>query len=111
MDSNGIEPAGHLHIAQAHEIHRPVRAVRIEPVAAFPLPSSSSASARLEPSVRRDAAPKVWRMVAGRVAGSIDFSADAPRPTGPAIPMYRHPADRNVAATGVGLGRLIDLDA
>ena len=109
MDSSGIEPAGHLRLAQAHEIHRPVRAVRIEPVAAFPLPSRSPVE--LEPLARRGAAPKVQRVVAGRVPGSIDFSADAPRPRGPAIPMYRHPADRNVAATGVGLGRLIDLDA
>ncbi|MCH8270855.1 MAG: hypothetical protein IH985_06550 [Planctomycetes bacterium] len=90
MDSNGIEPVGRLRLAQAYEIRRPVQ---------------------VEPLARRGAAPKVQRVVAGRVPGSIDFSADATRPTGPAIPMYRHPADRNVAATRVGLGRLIDLDA
>ena len=106
MDSNGIEPVGHLRLAQAHEVHRPVR---VEQAAAFPLRSISPA--RPETPVRRGAAPKVQRVVAGRVPGSIDFSANTPRPRGPAIPMYRHPADRNVAATRVRLGRLIDLDA
>ena len=51
------------------------------------------------------------RLVAAVVPGGIDFDAPAgPRPTGGAsIPMYRHPADRNAAATGVDAGRVIDV--
>lgn len=50
------------------------------------------------------------RLVAGVVPGRVDFSGDTPQPSGSeALPMYRRPADRNAAATGVQAGRLIDV--
>jgi hypothetical protein len=51
-------------------------------------------------------------MVAASVPGSVDFTADsmAPAPSS-ALPMYRHPADRNAAATAVNAGRVLDLEA
>lgn len=52
----------------------------------------------------------VRRLVAGTVPGKVDFSGDVPRQTGPAIAMYRHPAEKNAAATSVNAGRLIDLN-
>jgi len=61
--------------------------------------------------------PGTARLVAARVPGAIDFTETGdPEPArgrGPAAPLslYRHPADRNAAATGVDLGRAIDLDA
>ena len=53
----------------------------------------------------------VQRLVAGAVPGRIDFSGAEPRPApDAALPMYRHPADRNAAATGVLLaGRSLDV--
>lgn len=52
------------------------------------------------------------RLVAGQV-NPIDLARDvvqiAGRPTDGALPMYRHPADRNQAATGVALGRALDI--
>jgi hypothetical protein len=47
-------------------------------------------------------------LAAARVPGSINFEAGAPAIARGAMPIYTHPADRNVAATGVQAGRLID---
>ena len=58
---------------------------------------------------RAAAKPNVARLLAGLVPGGIDFSGDKPRPTADAIPMYRHPADKNAAATGVHAGRVLDV--
>lgn len=63
------------------------------------------------------------RLVAGVVPGGVSFaaSAGASGPTGaatasalpstpqPTLPLYRHPADKNTAATGVQAGRVIDV--
>ncbi len=64
----------------------------------------------------REAAPRVpsaaiSRVVAARVPGGIDFSTDTPTPTASAMPFYRHPADKNAAATAVSAGRVIDTTA
>lgn len=52
------------------------------------------------------------RLVAAQV-GPIDLARDVAavqgRPTDGLLPMYRHPADRNQAATGVALGRSLDI--
>ena len=53
------------------------------------------------------------RMVAATVPGRVDFFADASDPSASsalALPMYRHPADRNAAATGVNAGRVLDVE-
>lgn len=52
------------------------------------------------------ASTKASPLVAARVAAPVDFTA-------PASPMglYRHPADRNAAATGVSVGARLDVTA
>lgn len=49
-------------------------------------------------------------LIAGVVPGGIDFSGPEPAPRPEAIPLYRHPADHNAAATAVHAGRVIDLE-
>ena len=47
-----------------------------------------------------------------RVPGSIDFSASVPQQSsglGGGLAMYRHPYDKNAAATGVESGKAIDV--
>ena len=52
----------------------------------------------------------VQRLVAGVVPGGISFdAAGGARPTGTALPFYRHPADKNAAATAVSVGRSLDV--
>ena len=50
------------------------------------------------------------RLVAATVPGGIDFSGAEPMPTDASLPMYRHPADRNAAATTLTAGRRIDIE-
>jgi hypothetical protein len=50
-------------------------------------------------------------MVAGAVAGKVSFAGAEAAHDSAAIAMYRHPADKNAAATAVSAGRLIDVTA
>jgi hypothetical protein len=52
---------------------------------------------------------RVRRLVAGVVPGGIDFREGGPVATGSSLTIYRHPADRNAAATGVTLGKGLDI--
>lgn len=55
--------------------------------------------------------PNVDKLVAATVPGGINFNTGAaPQPTG-SLQIYRHPADKNAAATGVTLGKSLDLEA
>ncbi len=56
------------------------------------------------------AAPKRTNpLVAAAVPGSIRFDALDTEPTaGASLPFYRHPADRNAAATAINVGRSLD---
>jgi hypothetical protein len=49
------------------------------------------------------------RIIAGFVPGKVDFSGDTPAPSQGPIAMYRHPADKNAAATAVDAGKMIDV--
>lgn len=62
---------------------------------------------RIQPAVEAKASGPVSRLVAAAVPGSVDFSGDTPKPSTDAMPLYRHPADRNAAATGVQAGRVV----
>ena len=55
------------------------------------------------------------RLVAAVVPGGVEFQNGAARPSAPApsgpadrLPFYRHPADKNAAATAINLGGRID---
>lgn len=55
---------------------------------------------------------KIRSLVAARVELSPEFAPEPARPArSDALPMYRHPADRNIAATGVRLGASLDVNA
>lgn len=92
----GVRPAAPASAAQAVQSTQ-----RTEPIARI--------GQRPEPRPASDPS----RLVAAQV-GPIDLARDVAsvqgRPTDSAtLPMYRHPADRNQAATGVALGRSLDI--
>jgi hypothetical protein len=59
----------------------------------------------------RAAEPKpTSRLVAGAVPGKVSFAGSEPHQDTSALAMYRHPADKNAAATAVSAGRLIDVN-
>ena len=104
-------PSNPFHLARAYAV-APPEAVRAEtplaPVSPVTRREPADSPARRQPS-------NVDRLVAARVPGRIDFDtatgAPAPDPRTHAIPLYRHPADLNAAATTVHAGRTIDLSA
>ncbi len=99
MDAPQIPPTYPFHVARAYGL--PQRARQgVAPVSAVPVAN------------RRDRVEiRASGLVAASVAGSVDFGGAAPPAAPGAIAFYRHPADRNAAATGVELGRAVDLDA
>lgn len=88
--------------------------------ASIPFPVSQVRPASARPSVAAAGpaeAPRAARtpertdrLVGAVVPGGVDFASGLPVPTGPAIPMYRHPADRNAAAVAIHAGRMIDVE-
>lgn len=68
-----------------------------------------AAGASGEVTARRET--NLSRLVAGVVSGRVEFDENgvAKVGAGDALSMYRRPADRNAAATGVSAGRLIDV--
>ena len=85
---------------------RPVAQVKsvARPMPQDTLDISAAARARSQPA---------HPLAAAKVPGGIDFEANttAPAQARGALPIYTHPADRNVAATGITAGRLIDTEA
>lgn len=92
-----IPPTLPFHISRAYGVPAPVRPVQ---------PAAPVLSQQMHDAVR--VSPAVARLVAGAVPGGVGFEAGTPRPTGSALPFYRHPADANAAATSINLGRFID---
>lgn len=92
----GVRPAAATPAAKGPEATGPIARIG-QPAAAAPKPASDPA-----------------RLVAARV-DPIDLARDVAtisgRPVDGALPMYRHPADRNQAATAVALGRSLDIKA
>ncbi|MGH7130554.1 MAG: hypothetical protein ACREJO_01220 [Phycisphaerales bacterium] len=99
MDAS-IPPSIPFHVTRAYGPSAGVRPV--QPAARVAAPSAVKAAAKIEPSSR---------LVAATVPGKVDFRADGPQPGagGAALPMYRHPADKNQAATAIQLGRSLDV--
>lgn len=73
-----------------------------------PLPSAQAPSG-IEPIHRPRPSDAASRLVAATTPGGVDFSPARAAARTDAIQMYRHPADRNAAATAVALGRAIDV--
>ncbi|USO00049.1 MAG: hypothetical protein H6810_05145 [Phycisphaeraceae bacterium] len=92
-----IPPTLPFALAKTYGVQSTVRVRPVTPV---------SAVQGSEQAARSDA--RTARLVAGVVPGGVSFEGDSPRPTAETIPFYRHPADKNAAATSVNLGRVVD---
>lgn len=110
IDGPSIAPTLPHHVAVAYGVKSSsasavvAKIAPVSPAAANPYPSES----------RSDG---VRRLVGAVVPGGVEFSqsgeAQASRPTGESayspLAMYRHPADKNAAATAVNVGRRLDV--
>lgn len=96
---NPVGPSIPFHVAQAYGVPAP-RQHAPAPDQAGPIKIADRLSTSGAPSSVRE-------LVAAPVPGGIDFATN--QPTSP-MSLYRHPADRNEAATGVSVGRHLDLN-
>jgi len=126
MDASGIPPTYPFHLAKAYSGAGP--AARSGPGAGFGAgpgavsgagPGAVSGTGSGAASgvakgvdsfeISKPRAASVGGLVAWKFAVAPNFAA-APAESG-SLQMYRHPADKNAAATGVSVGRAVDLDA
>lgn len=116
----GVSPASTQRPAvdAAEPIARVGRTVRSVDDRASLSRAAELASERATPSSGELRHERLSRLVAATVPGGINFDDQRPsvrvqqavKNAGETtIPMYRHPADRNAAATQVGLGKTVDL--
>ena len=104
------QPALSFAAFNAARAYGPASAGAISPARAVPAVRVVGGS---EESEQRLPTP-AQRLVAAVVPGRVDFSESQPKPLGGAdasLPLYRHPADKNAAATGVAVGRTLDVSA
>lgn len=101
MDAVNTNPLS-FRLAAAYGVTPKARATSTAPAA--PASIAPAQPDRVDASLAR-----IRPLVAATVPGKIDFSANAPQQTGGAMPMYRHPYDKNAAATGVASGKAIDV--
>lgn len=117
MDAGRITAGGSASAAQAIQQARagraygPIRfADAVAQMQVAPVPSAGAVQG-VQPDPRRSAT--LERNLERLIAGTTDVSArdHVGVPGGAPAPMsiYRHPADRNQAATGVAAGRMVDL--
>lgn len=117
-----------FHVARAYGLgQRPASQIEAKPTATT-RPAFNIDAPVVQPSARPTTQPtkssKVAKLVAASVPGSIRFDATnsvdtftkanpTSKPASAAAPesfqLYRHPADKNAAATAVNAGRSIDL--
>lgn len=107
----GAFPTNPYHIARAYGVQSSGAAGAIKPVqlaVTTPVQPVQPVSRDEGAGVLRDG--NLQKLVAGVVPGGVSFDASGlAQPTGSALPFYRHPADKNAAATAVSVGRSLDV--
>ncbi len=107
----GAFPTNPYHIARAYGLQGSGNVGPIKPVQR----AVTTPVQPVQPVMRDQGAgplrdSNLQKLVAGVVPGGVSFDASGEaRPTGAALPFYRHPADKNAAATAVSVGRSLDI--
>lgn len=94
-------PSNPFHIARAYGV-QPPSAPRpsVRPISA----ESDGTIGSIKPQTTTS------RLAAAVVPGRVQFNGAAPTDSAAAIPFYRHPADKNAAATLLSAGRTLDVN-
>lgn len=110
---DGIRSAFPLRLAQAYEPDRTAAVRRAQPIAAAE-PRFQVSSVQAATAVSATRSSQLDKLVAGRVDVPISFPGDSPiasRGSAGSYALHTQPADLNSAATGVSVGRMIDVTA
>ena len=96
-------------LAQAYGIKPNAQVSRIATTKSGAAPITQTPAAQESARASSELSDAGKRLVAGVVPGRVDFSGTEPVQSQPSLQMYRHPADKNAAATGVAVGRKLDV--
>lgn len=105
---NSIPPTIPFHVAQAYGV-RP--AVQTQQAAASRASENAQASQIAQPSGPSARLPSAaQKLIGATVPGRVDFYGSTPtQTTDSSFQLYRHPAEKNAAATAVSIGRSLDV--
>jgi hypothetical protein len=112
MDASSTPPSLPFHIAKAYGPAMPPRTPAAPAIttASGVTVRASGDSVQLSGQRPQPLQQNVTRLAAARVQKAPDF-VPSNTPANGSLPMYRHPADKNAAATAVQVGRVIDFNA
>ncbi len=96
----GNTPTNPYHIARAYGLQNARAASGVRPVQ-----QTSEVKAPAQAALPSAA----QKLVAAVVPGRVDFSGPVAQPSAGSLAFYRHPADKNAAATSVTLGKSLDI--
>ena len=113
---SSIPPTLPFDVAQTYGVRAPIS---VRPLAKAPVQAQTQAASQTQPLARIDRADKadlsrvssgVGRLLAAKVETPAFEGVSNPAPArADAMAFYHHPADRNAAATGVDIGRSLDI--
>ena len=119
----GVKPGGAAHKATPALTVTPIApgVDRVDGVRATDLTTATDRAVkadRAELGAAKKSKTIAEKLVAAVVPGGVEFQngvalarpAEPDRPATAPIPFYRHPADKNAAATAIGLGNRLDLE-
>lgn len=110
MTINGnIPPTFPFRVSQAYGVKPVAQVQRGAPGATAGVTNTQAASGVQPSAPARQLSSAGRTLVAGVVPGGVDFSGSTPQPTTGNLALYRHPADKNAAATAVSVGRALDV--
>lgn len=107
-------PSNPYHLSRIYGVKAPAPTAPVANIAQAGTARPANAAQGVQPVANVDraaASASINRLIAAVVPGRVDFSGDVPQASPAPLAFYRHPADKNAAATGVQLGRTIDLSA
>lgn len=94
-------PSNPFHISRAYGVQAP---------SAANATARSASSEQTDPIGSIKPATPSSRLAAAVVPGRVQFNGSAATDTSAALPFYRHPADKNAAATLLTAGRMLDVN-
>lgn len=105
--TTSIPPTIPFHVAQAYGV-RPTQQTAAARATQNAQATEISAARPSGPSAKLPSAAQ--KLVGATVPGRVDFSGPTPtQTTDSTLQLYRHPAEKNAAATAVSIGRSLDV--
>lgn len=101
-----LPPTNPYHIARAYGVQNAAGPASVGQTASV---NQASGVGRVGEAAKQVLPSAAQRLVAAVVPGRVDFSGATAQASAGTLAFYRHPADKNAAATSVTLGKSLDV--